>query len=99
MNRSDSNRFWDTPSDITKRLAERMKKVRKRNKISQEHLAARSNVSYSTLRKFERTGQISLESFVKLTMELGFASDLDEIFTKPVYNSIEEVINERAQNT
>lgn len=93
------NAFWDTPSDITKRLAENVKKVRKRKKITQQQLAARSNVSYATLRKFERTGQISLESFVKLTMELGFSRELDDLFSKPVYNSIEEVINERNQNT
>ena len=98
MKHQKESAFWDTPSDITKRLAEDIKKVRKRKKITQQQLAARSNVSYATLRKFERTGQISLESFVKLTMELGFAGELGDLFSKPVYNSIEEVINERNQN-
>lgn len=99
MDHNYKSAFWDTPSDITKRLAESVKKVRKRKKITQQQLAARSNVSYATLRKFERTGQISLESFVKLTMELGFAGELKELFSKPVYSSIEEVINELNQNS
>lgn len=86
--------LWDMPSDVTKRLALRMKNIRKRKKITQKQLAGRSNVSYATLRKFEKTGQISLESFVKLTMELGVVNEINELFTRPVYTSIEEVINE-----
>ncbi len=85
--------LWDTPSDVAKRLAERMKQIRKRKKITQQQLAGRSNVSYATLRKFEKTGQISLESFIKLAMELGVINELNDLFTEPVYTSIEEVIN------
>ncbi len=88
----------DAPSDIAVKLANRMRSVRKRRKITQKQLAARSNVSYATLRKFEKTGQISLESFIKLCMELGLTGELDNLFTTPVYNSIEEVINEQRQN-
>ena len=88
--------LWEMPSDVTKRLALRMKNIRKRKKITQKQLAGRSNVSYATLRKFEKTGQISLESFVKLTMELGVVNEINELFTRPVYNSIEEVINENS---
>jgi transcriptional regulator with XRE-family HTH domain len=88
----------DAPSDIAVKLANRMRSVRKRRKITQKQLATRSNVSYATLRKFEKTGQISLESFIKLCMELGLTGELDSLFTTPVYNSIEEVINEQRQN-
>ncbi len=54
--------MFDAPSDIAIKLAQKMKSIRKRQKITQKQLAARSNVSYATLRKFEKTGQISLES-------------------------------------
>ncbi len=91
--------LWDTPSDITKRLALKIKKIRKQKNITQRQLAGRSNVSYATLRKFETTGQISLESFIKLTMELGVVNEINDLFTTPVYNSIEEVINASRQNT
>ncbi|MBR5348992.1 MAG: helix-turn-helix transcriptional regulator [Lachnospiraceae bacterium] len=84
--------IWNTPTDVTKRLADRMRQTRKRKKITQKQLAARSNVSYASLRKFEETGQISLESFVKLAMELGLISEVNELFTQPVYSSIEEVL-------
>lgn len=87
------NFLWDTPSDVALRLATKMKGIRKRKKITQKELAGRSNVSYATLRKFEKTGQISLESFIKLTMELGLIQEINNLFTEPVYSSIEEVIN------
>lgn len=91
--------IFDTPSDIAIRLAQRMKSIRKRRKITQKQMAARSNVSYATLRKFEKTGQISLESFIKITMELGMTSELNDLFSTPIYHSIEEVVNEQKQNT
>ena len=87
------NYLWDTPTDVAMRLASRLKSIRKRKKITQNELAGRSNVSYATLRKFEKTGQISLESFIKLAMELGVIQELNSLFTEPVYTSIEEVIN------
>ena len=85
--------LWDTPSDVALKLAGKIKEIRRRKKITQKELAGRSNVSYATLRKFEKTGQISLESFIKLTMELGLIQEINNLFTEPVYNSIEEVIN------
>ena len=90
--------MWDTPSDVARRLANKLRSIRKRKKITQKQLALRSNVSYAVLRKFEETGHISLESFIKLTMELGVVSEINDLFTQPVYSSIEEVINDRKQN-
>lgn len=91
--------IFETPSDIAIKMAQKLKSIRKRRKITQKQLAARSNVSYATLRKFEKTGQISLESFIKISMELGLLNELSNLFSDPTYNSIEEVINERKQNT
>ena len=91
--------IFDTPSDVAIRLANKIKSIRKRRKITQKQLAGRSNVSYASLRKFEATGQISLESFIKLVMELGLKDELDNLFSSPVYNSIDEVINERKQSS
>ena len=86
--------LWDIPSEVTQRLANRLRSIRKRKKITQKQLAARSNVSYATLRKFEQTGRISLESFVKLTIELGVIDEINALFTQPVYSDIQEVIND-----
>ena len=83
------------PSDVAKGLARRMKRIRKRKKITQRQLASRSNVSYASLCRFEQTGLISLEGFIKLAMELGVVDEIKELFTRPVYTSIEEVVNDK----
>ena len=91
----DYDQILYSPSDVAKDLASRLKNIRKRKKITQRQLASRSNVSYASLRRFEQTGLISLESFIKLTMELGVVDEIKELFRRPVYSSIEEVINDR----
>ena len=87
--------IWDTPSDIDKDIAKRLKNIRRRRKITQKQLAEHCGVSYASLKKFEQTGEISLISLTKIAMELGFADDLRSLFTRPVYLSIEEVINDK----
>ena len=89
------NQIIYAPSDIAKELAARLKKTRKRKKITQHQLASRSNVSYASICRFEQTGLISLEAFIKITMELGVDNEIRELFTRPVYSSIEEVLNDR----
>ncbi len=86
--------IWETPAEITLDLAKRVKKIRKRRKITQKQLADRSNVSYASLKKFEQTGQISLISLVKIAMELGLADEIKSLFSQPVYLNIDEVLND-----
>ena len=87
--------LWETPSEIDKALATRVKVIRKRKKLSQVELAERCNVSYGSLKKFEQTGEISLKALTKIAMELGIVNELKQLFTEVPYNSIEEVINEK----
>ena len=54
--------LWETPEEIDKELALRVKRIRKRRGYTQVSLAKRSNVSYGALKKFEQTGEISLLS-------------------------------------
>ncbi|MCR5791058.1 MAG: helix-turn-helix domain-containing protein [Lachnospiraceae bacterium] len=88
------NLLLETTDDINKALAKRLQNIRKRRKITQKQLAERSNVSYATLRKFEKTGEISLRSLTKIAAELGLINEINELFTRPVYLSIEEVIRD-----
>lgn len=87
--------IWETPSEINRNLAQRLKKIRKRKKITQKELADRCNVSYAALRKFEQTGEISLISLTKLSMELGLINEINNLFSKVPYESLEEIRNER----
>ena len=86
--------IWETPSEIAQNLAKRLKNIRRRRKITQKQMAQRCNVSYGALKKFEQTGEISLLSLIKIVMELGLTNEINELFTQPVYLSIDEVIND-----
>ena len=99
MNKMLSTTEFKTAEDIDRILAKRLKDIRKRKKLSQEDLAYKSGVSLGSLKRFESTGKISLLSFTKLAKVLGYSDDIEDLFTEPRYESIEEVINERKQET
>lgn len=55
-----------TPREISLNLAAKFRKLRKKSNMSQAEFADRSGVSLGSLKRFERTGRISLESLLKL---------------------------------
>lgn len=85
---------WETAEELDMVLAKRVKNIRKRRSISQQELAARSGVSYGSVKRFETTGQISLLALTKIAMALDVADELRGIFTQVPYRNIQEVINE-----
>ena len=87
------NLFQKTWEEINTELASRMVQLRKRKKISQKALAAKSGVSLGSLKRFEQQGEISLQSFTKLAIALEVEGELENLFTEVPFNSIEEVIN------
>lgn len=70
-----------TPSQVQLSLAKRFREIRKSKKLSQNELANKSGVSYGSIRRFEYTGQISLESLLKLAHLFNRLDDFDEVFT------------------
>ncbi len=82
-----------TPNDIAKELVEKIKQQRKKLKISQIQLAAKSGVSLGSIKRFESKYEISLNSFIKILIALNLEQDLENLFTQKSYNSIDEVIN------
>lgn len=87
------NLYQKTWNEITTEIANRMAQLRKRKKISQRELAARSGVSLGSLKRFEQTGEISLQSFTKLAIALGVEEELESLFSEVPFGSIEEVLN------
>ena len=51
--------------------------------------------SFGSVKRFERTGQISLLSLTKIATALGCADEIRHLFEAVPYGSIEEVIRER----
>lgn len=86
--------IWETPEELDKKLAMRVRNIRKRRSISQQKLSDISGVSYGSVKRFETTGQISLLALTKIAIALDIADELRNIFTQVPYRNIEEVINE-----
>lgn len=68
-----------TPYEVGLNIAQRHRVLRKKLKISQKEMAERSGVSLGSLKRFERSGKISLESLLKLMHLLGRLNDFDHV--------------------
>ena len=88
------NYMWETPEEINMKIADRLKNIRKRRRISQKKLSEISGVSYGSIKRFETTGQISLLSLTRIATALDVVNELREIFSQVPYKNIQEVINE-----
>ncbi len=69
-----------TASQVQLELAERFREIRKSKKLSQTQLADKSGVSLGSIKRFEYTGQISLESLLKLAHLFDRLDDFDGVF-------------------
>ena len=79
---------WETAEELDQKLAQRVRKIRKRRSISQMKLASMSGVRYGSIKRFETTGQISLISLTKIAMALDIADELRNIFTQVPYRNM-----------
>lgn len=68
------------PQEIIQEIAARAKARRLALDLTQEGLAHRSGVSLGTLKQFEHTGKISLESLLALSLALGTSHEFDGLF-------------------
>lgn len=81
------------PKEIGLEIAHNLKKLRKRRKLSQTELAERSNVSYGSLKRFEQTGKISLESLLKIAVVLGASEPFSNLLKTTEITSIQQIID------
>ena len=73
------------PADWMLEMAKRHKMLRKQTGFTQSELARRSGVSLGSLKRFETSGQISIQSLFLLIDVLGRLDDFDTIL-KPIEN-------------
>ena len=85
-----------TAFDIQIEMKEFLKQSRKKKKLTVEQLAKRSGVPYGTIRKFEKSGEISFRQFLMLFEVVGSLSQLRKSIqeSKPEPASIEEVLRD-----
>lgn len=86
--------YKKTPKEIDKLIADRIRAVRKRRKISQKKLSEKSGVSLGSVKRFESSGDISLISLTKIAFALELENELERLFENVPFLSIEEILNE-----
>jgi len=86
-----------TPQEMQKAIALQLRTLRLELNLSQQTLSEKSGVSYGSLKKFEQTGQISLESLLKLALVLGRMDDFKVLFAQIPFTaalSLDELIED-----
>lgn len=79
--------------EVMQEIAARVKTIRLEQNLSQEGLSLRSGVSLGSLKRFERTGEISLKSLIEISISLGVMEDFDKLFVKDT--NIESLFNKK----
>jgi transcriptional regulator with XRE-family HTH domain len=72
--------IFTTPFEAAMLIAQAAKNKRLSLNLSQKSLSEKSGVSFGVIKKFERTGKISLESLLKLALVLGSLTEFTALF-------------------
>lgn len=89
-----------TPAEMEAEIAKAAKEKRLSLNLSQKSLSERSGVSFGVIKKFERTGKISLESLLKLAMALGALQEFSKLFSpaQPEESrTLDEILQEKSR--
>jgi transcriptional regulator with XRE-family HTH domain len=74
--------YLRTVQEVQTEIAGRFKARRLAMNLTQKELAARSGVTWSSLKRFEREGLISLDSLLNLALVLDCLDDFDKLAGK-----------------
>lgn len=81
-----------SPLEVKQRLKNGAKQRRLDANLTQEGLAKRANVSYGTLKHFEKTGDASIEFLIAIAFALNAEGEFDGLFPPLPYRTIDDVI-------
>jgi transcriptional regulator with XRE-family HTH domain len=95
MNQYSSNPL---PADVISQTAAKFIHLRKTGKLTQAKMADRSGVSLGSIKRFERTGKISLESFLKLLLILNRLEEFNSLLA-PIddISKVENLFSDRTR--
>jgi len=79
--------YLRTAQEVQTGIAGRFKARRLAMNLTQRELAARSGVTWSSLKRFEREGLIALDSLLNLALVLNCLDDFDELAAESPLNS------------
>jgi transcriptional regulator with XRE-family HTH domain len=80
-----------TPEEMSQTLAARLKELRLLKRWKRRTLAERSGVTEASLKRFEQTGKVSMENFLKLVLALGRLDEIETLLRPVAARSIKEL--------
>jgi len=80
------------PNAMVSNIAQRAKQLRLARNVTQAELANRSGVSLGSLKRFERTGEISLHNLLRLAIVLNATDGFKQLFVITEYKSVDEIL-------
>jgi HTH-type transcriptional regulator/antitoxin HipB len=81
----------ETPEQVSQKLAARAKALRLARGWKQSTLAERSGVTLASLRRFEDSGKVSLQSLLDLAFALNRLDDFEALLQPPRASSLAEL--------
>jgi len=85
------------PVSIAEKLALRLRKRRLFLNMTQKSLSEKSSVSLGSIKRFEKSGEVSLKHLLKLALVLDALDEFHNLFHKEDYNSIDDILKSRKQ--
>lgn len=79
------------PEDVALNLANKVKSLRLQREWKQTTLADRAGVTLASYRRFERTGQVSLQSLLKIAFALDRLDEFEELLKPMKVSSMAEL--------
>lgn len=89
-----------SPYDISLLIAKQMQAKRLSFNWSQKSLCEKSGVSFGVIKKFERTGKISLESLLLLALALDALNEFKHLFQAKApdqYLSLDQLLEDKTR--
>jgi transcriptional regulator with XRE-family HTH domain len=84
-----------TPKEDLISIGKKFKEIRLSQRLMRKTLALRSGMSESSLKRFEVTGEISLDSLVKISNVLNVKSWISSILAEEHFESINDIVKSK----
>ena len=85
-----------TPDAIMRGIAERVKERRLEKNLTQRAFAKRAGVGYDAYRRFENSGEITLQKLLLCAIILDTTDEFSKLFSTKSYKSIDELLEKKA---
>jgi transcriptional regulator with XRE-family HTH domain len=86
------NPSWYSPGELCRRVGERARELRLASGQRQKDVAEHAGIPLSTLKRFERTGEVGFRTVVRIAIALGAQDGFATLFPPREHRSLDDVL-------